>query len=181
MLSAPSARPPSCRSQTRGACCRARSATTRWRSRSRSACRFSWPPNGACSKRTAPVRQAARRAGAAGRASSAARPLRVWPTACILHAATKPSKKRCRPSVMTPRNVGLRADDAVASHRAVGGAGHSIKRARTCARGISRGAVAVLRAHRPRLRHFVEPASIVFFRPRPPTDQCHCQCFPCFP
>jgi hypothetical protein len=53
---------------------------------------------------------------------------------------------------MTPRNVGLRADDAVASHRAVGGAGHSIKRARTCARGISRGAVAVLRAHRP--RHF---------------------------
>ena len=74
---------------------------------------------------------------------------------------------------MTPRNVGLRADDAVASHRAVGGAGHSIKRARTCARGISRGAVAVLRAHRPRLRHFVEPASIVFFRPRPPTDQCH--------
>jgi hypothetical protein len=47
---------------------------------------------------------------------------------------------------MTPRNVGLRADDAVASHRAADGTGRSMKRARTYAHGISRGAVAVLRA-----------------------------------
>ena len=43
---------------------------------------------------------------------------------------------------LPPRNVGLRADDAVASHRAADGTGRSMKRARTYAHGISRGAVA---------------------------------------
>ena len=51
---------------------------------------------------------------------------------------------------MTPRDVGLQADDLVASHRAVGGGGPSIKYARTYAGGTSRGAVAVLRAFGPR-------------------------------
>ena len=89
-------------------------------------------------------RRIAHRAGAAGCASSAARPLRVWPAACILRAV--PSRKRRRSAVMTPRNVGLRADGVVASHRATDGTGRSMKHARTYAHGISRGDVAVLRA-----------------------------------
>ena len=44
----------------------------------------------------------------------------------------------------------LPADDAVASHRAACGGDPSIEAARTHAHGISRGAVAVLRAFRPR-------------------------------
>ena len=50
--------------------------------------------------------------------------------------------------VMTPRHAGLQADDAVASHRAVGGAGPSIEGARTHAHLFSRGAVVGFAAFR---------------------------------
>jgi hypothetical protein len=43
---------------------------------------------------------------------------------------------------MTPRDAGLRADDAVTSHRAADGAVPSIEGARTYAHFISRGAMA---------------------------------------
>jgi hypothetical protein len=52
------------------------------------------------------------------------------------------AKGRRWPAVMTPREGGLRADDAVASHRAADGAGSSIEGARTGAGGTSRQAVA---------------------------------------
>ena len=45
-------------------------------------------------------------------------------------------------AVMTPRDAGLRADDAVTSHRAADGAVPSIEGARTYAHFISRGAMA---------------------------------------
>ena len=49
----------------------------------------------------------------------------------------------CRWSaVVTPRDAGLRADDAVTSHRAADGAVPSIEGARTYAHFISRGAMA---------------------------------------
>ena len=47
-------------------------------------------------------------------------------------------------AVMTPRDVGLRADDVVASHRAADGGGPSIEGARTGAHGTSRRAVAAV-------------------------------------
>jgi hypothetical protein len=50
------------------------------------------------------------------------------------------------PAVMAPSHVGLRADDAVASHRGADGPVPSIQPARTYAHGTSRGAVAVMRA-----------------------------------
>ena len=50
--------------------------------------------------------------------------------------------------VMTPRHAGLQADDAVASHRAAGGAGPSIEGARTHAHLFSRGAVVGFAAFR---------------------------------
>ena len=49
---------------------------------------------------------------------------------------------------MTPRLAALRADDAVASHRAVDGAGPSIKAARTYAHGTSTGAVTAVSCFR---------------------------------
>jgi hypothetical protein len=48
--------------------------------------------------------------------------------------------------VVAPRHAVLPADDAVASHRAACGRDPSIEATRTHAHGISRGAVAVLRA-----------------------------------
>ena len=45
---------------------------------------------------------------------------------------------------MTPRLAGLRADDAVASHRAADGAGPSIEPGRTYAHGTTMGAVAAV-------------------------------------
>ena len=53
-------------------------------------------------------------------------------------------KARRWSAVMTPRDGGLRADDAVASHSAADGAGPSIKGARTYAHGTSSGAVAAV-------------------------------------
>ena len=68
-----------------------------------------------------------------------------------------PVSPGCGPSsVMTPRNVGLRAGDAAASHRAADGAGRSIKRARTWAHGSSRGAAAEPRALGRRSRQKLE-------------------------
>eukprot|EP01046_Picozoa_sp_COSAG06_P048020 COSAG06_NODE_7095_length_2637_cov_2.256107_2_plen_237_part_00 len=80
-----------------------------------------------------------------------------WPDALTCHprrgkpASTgrggvpKALEARRWPAVMAPRRAGLPADDVVASHRAVGGAGPSIKPARTYAHFISRGAVARVR------------------------------------
>jgi hypothetical protein len=64
------------------------------------------------------------------------------PAASSAARAALCGETRLRPAVTTPKHAGLRADDAVAAHRAAGGAGRSIKRARTCAHGTSRGAVA---------------------------------------
>jgi hypothetical protein len=53
--------------------------------------------------------------------------------------------KSCRwCAVMAPRHAGLRAEDAVASHRAADGAVPSIKHARTYAHCTSRGAAAAV-------------------------------------
>jgi hypothetical protein len=60
------------------------------------------------------------------------------------------SAERRWPAVMTPRLVALRADDAVASHRAADGAGPSIEAARTYAHGTSTGAVTAVSCFRPR-------------------------------
>jgi hypothetical protein len=60
------------------------------------------------------------------------------------------SAERRWPAVMTPRLAALRADDAVASHRAADGAGSSIEAARTYAHGTSTGAVTAVSCFRPR-------------------------------
>ena len=61
------------------------------------------------------------------------------------------------PAAMTPRRAALRADDAVASHRAADGAGFPIKGARTHAHATIRGAVAGFPAFRgPRSRFLLE-------------------------
>ena len=73
---------------------------------------------------------------------------------------------RLWPAVMTPRLAGLRADDAVASHRAADGAGPPIAGARTCAGGTPRGAVARFRAF-PSAHRKISIA--LFSRPRPTT------------
>jgi hypothetical protein len=62
------------------------------------------------------------------------------------------------PAVLTPRRAALRADDAVASHRAVDGAGFPIKGARTHAHATSRGAVAGFPAFRSAIPCFLRPA-----------------------
>jgi hypothetical protein len=58
---------------------------------------------------------------------------------------------------MTPRDVGLRADDVVAARRAADGTGPSIEAAQTHAGGISRGAVVRFRA----FRSAIEGAAVV--------------------
>jgi hypothetical protein len=68
-------------------------------------------------------------------------PQRAHPARLAAESAPKALTSRRWPAVMTPRNGGLRAADAVASHRAVDGAGPSVEGARTHAGGISRGAV----------------------------------------
>jgi hypothetical protein len=67
-------------------------------------------------------------------------------------AAGVPNARRARrwSAAMTPRDGGLRADDVAASHRAVDGAGPSIKAARTYAHGTRRGAVAAVSCVWPR-------------------------------
>ena len=72
--------------------------------------------------------------------------LRGKPASTGRGGVSRASKCRRWPAVMTPRHAALRADDAVASHRAADGAGPSIEGARTCAHGTNRGAVAVSRA-----------------------------------
>ena len=62
------------------------------------------------------------------------------------------------PAAMTPRRAALRADDAVASHRAADGAGFPIKGARTHAHATSRGAVAGFPAFRSAIPCFLRPA-----------------------
>ena len=59
------------------------------------------------------------------------------------------AKSRRWPAVMTPRLIGLRADDVLASHIAADGAVLAIQAARTYAGGTSTRAVAVLRAFCP--------------------------------
>ena len=68
-------------------------------------------------------------------------PQRVHPARLAAETVPKALTSRRWPAVMTPRNGGLRAVDAVASHRAADSAGPSIEGARTHAGGISRGAV----------------------------------------
>jgi hypothetical protein len=68
-------------------------------------------------------------------------PQRAHPARLAAESAPKALTSRRWPAVMTPRNGGLRAADAVASHRAADGAGPSIEGAWTHAGGISRGAV----------------------------------------
>ena len=67
----------------------------------------------------------------------------------------KAHKTRVWPAVMAPRLAGLRADDAVASHRAADGVGPSIEGGRTYAHATPRGAVAVLSAFCPRSAAFL--------------------------
>ena len=67
---------------------------------------------------------------------------RAHPANLAAEGVLKARDSRRWPAVMTPRNGGLRADDAVASHSAVDGGGPSIDAARTYAGGISRGAAA---------------------------------------
>ena len=55
-------------------------------------------------------------------------------------APLEPVKAHHWPAVMTPRLIGLPADDAVSSHRAAGGADPSIEGARRYAGATSRGA-----------------------------------------
>jgi hypothetical protein len=71
-------------------------------------------------------------------------PRRARPARLVAEGVSDTLNSRRWPAVMTPRNGGLRADDAVASHSAVDGGGPSIDAARTYAGGISRGAVAAV-------------------------------------
>ena len=93
------------------------------------------PPRGLCIARGA--------CSGASRIGQVRRPAtpgeHVRPT---LAAEGVPNASRTRrwPAAWTPRNGGLTADDVVASHSAVDGAGPPIEAARTCAGGISRGA-----------------------------------------
>jgi hypothetical protein len=81
----------------------------------------------------------------------------------------------CRwPVVMTPRNGKLRANEAVASHRAAGGAGPSIKVARTYARGISSGAAAMFSC----AWTASAGTSGLLARPRPLTNASKSHCLP---
>jgi hypothetical protein len=71
-------------------------------------------------------------------------PQRVHPARLAAETVPKALTSRRWPAVMTPRNGGLRAADAVASHRAADGAGPSIEGARACAHATSRGAAAAV-------------------------------------
>jgi hypothetical protein len=71
-------------------------------------------------------------------------PRRGHPASLTAESVPRALKSRRWPAVMTPRVVGLRAAEAVASHRAADGAGPSIEAARTYAHGTSRGAVAAV-------------------------------------
>jgi hypothetical protein len=69
-------------------------------------------------------------------------PQRGQPASTARESLPRSSSTRLWPAVMAPRLAGLRAHDAVASHRAADGAVPSIKGARTHAHGTSRGAAA---------------------------------------
>jgi hypothetical protein len=92
-------------------------------------------------------------------------PQRGKPVATGGGGVQKAHRTRVWPAAMAPRLAGLRADDAVASHRAVDGVGPSIEGARTYAHATPRGAVAVLSAFC--------PPRIDFFRPPPHTFFSH--------
>jgi hypothetical protein len=91
--------------------------------------------------------------------------LRGKPASTGRGGVSRASKCRRWPAVMTPRHAALRADDAVASHRAADGAGPSIEGARTCAHGISRGAVVRFCAFR--ATSAPKPGQLGFAKPRP--------------
>ena len=84
-------------------------------------------------------------------------PQRGKPVATGGGGVPKAHRTRVWPAVMAPRLAGLRADDAVASHRAVDGVGPSIEGARTYAHATPRGAVAVLSAFCPHMTTFFGP------------------------
>jgi hypothetical protein len=69
-------------------------------------------------------------------------PRRAHPATLAAEGVLKARDSRRWPAAMTPRNGGLTADDAVASHSAADGGGPSMDAARTHAGGISRGAAA---------------------------------------
>ena len=69
-------------------------------------------------------------------------PRRAHPATLAAEGVLKARDSRRWPAAMTPRNGGLTADDAVASHSAADGGGPSMDGARTHAGGISRGAAA---------------------------------------
>ena len=75
-------------------------------------------------------------------------PRRAHPATVAAEGVLKARDSRRWPAVMTPRNGGLRADDAVASHSAVDGGGPSMDAARTHAGGISKGSCGPLPAFR---------------------------------
>ena len=70
-----------------------------------------------------------------------ARPQRGRPANTGRGGAPKAHHQRIWPAVLTLKRAALRADDAVASHRAADGAGPPIEGARTCAHGTTTGAV----------------------------------------
>ena len=72
------------------------------------------------------------------------RPQRGRPANTGLGGEPKAHHQRIWPAVLTLKRAALRADDAVASHRAADGAGPPIEGARTCAHGTSRGAAAAV-------------------------------------
>jgi hypothetical protein len=91
-------------------------------------------------------------------------PERGNPARLAAEGGPKPSGERLWPAVTTPRRAGLRADGAVASHRAADGAVPSIEAARTRAHFISRGAAVGFPAFRAAIpRHIWRRSS----RPRP--------------
>jgi len=91
-------------------------------------------------------------------------PQRGKPVATGGGGVPKAHRTRVWPAAMAPRLAGLRADDAVASHRAADGVGPSIEGARTYAHATPRGAVAVLSAFCPRSAAYISALSSL---PRP--------------
>jgi hypothetical protein len=75
-------------------------------------------------------------------------PRRAHPATLAAEGVLKARDSRRWPAAMTPRNGGLTADDAVASHSAADGGGPSMDAARTHAGGISKGSCGPLPAFR---------------------------------
>ena len=110
-------------------------------------------------RRYTPVRSASRRPDAL-----TCHPERGNPARLAAEGVPIPSGERLWPAVTTPRRARLRADGAVASHRAADGAVPSIEAARTRAHFISRGAAVGFPAFRAAIpRHIWRRSS----RPRP--------------